>query len=258
MRKKALQGQTVLITGAAGGIGNAAAELFAEEGANLVLSDIDHATLGNVTNALRKKRRKVVSLAGDLTSEKYCEELIGLAVDTYNKLDVLYNNAGTMVGGEFFNVEEVDIHRAMAVNVSAQIILSKYAALAMSRSGGGSIVNTSSMGGYLGYGGMTAYTASKAAMIGATKTMAIELAEHNIRVNVIVPGIVDTRMPNSFLRELGEEQREAVKQTFFSRQIMKRFGKPEEIAAAALFLASPAASFITGLVMPVDGGWSAW
>jgi meso-butanediol dehydrogenase/(S,S)-butanediol dehydrogenase/diacetyl reductase len=253
-----LEGKIALITGAAGGIGAASARLFAQEGASLVITDARGPQLSELETELRESSSAVLALRGDLTDERFVEMLFNASADRFHGLNILYNNAGAMVAGSLDTATGTDFSTAIAVNLIAQVMVAKHAARLMRRGNGGSIVNTASMGGLLGYKGMAAYTASKAAIIGATKSMAMELVEDNIRVNAIAPGIVDTQMPQAFLEARAEDDRKEVTEAFFARQLMKRFATPDEIAQAALFLSSDASSFITGIILPVDGGWSAW
>lgn len=252
-----LTGKIALITGAAGGIGQATATRFGAEGAALVLGDRDDAGLKDVVAALTAQGVDAVGLPGDVTDSAYRAALVELAVSR-GGLDVLFNNAGIMVAGPIDQLDEAQWDSVVGVNAKSQVFLIQAALPALRARGGGAIVNTSSIGGVLGFGSMVAYSASKAAVAGITRTLAVELAPENIRVNAVVPGAIDTAMPRSFLANFPEEAHEEIKKTFVARQLIKRLGTAEEVASAVAFLASADASFLTGHILPVDGGWAAW
>lgn len=252
-----LAGKIALITGAAGGIGRATATRFGAEGATLVLGDLDGGALKDTVEALTAAGVTAVGLAGDVTDSAYRAELVQLAVNA-DGLDVLFNNAGIMAAGPIDGLEEAQWDAVLGVNAKSQAFLIAQALPALRARGGGAIVNTSSIGGVLGFGSMVAYSASKAAVVGITRTLAVDLAPDNIRVNAVVPGAIDTAMPRSFLSAFPESEHEVIKESFVARHLIKRLGQPEEVAAAVTFLASEDASFITGHILPVDGGWAAW
>jgi NAD(P)-dependent dehydrogenase (short-subunit alcohol dehydrogenase family) len=258
MASRRLEGKVALITGAARGIGAASARLFAHEGAALIITDIREDGLRELHGELRARDCAVVAMTGDLTDEQFAKALVSAAAEHFDKLDILYNNAGLMYTGSIDEVTPSILADAFIVNVAAQLITVKHAAALMRREKRGAILNTASMGGIVGFSGMIAYTTSKAAIVGATKSLAIELTRDNIRVNAIAPGIVDTPMPRKLLESYPEAERTKLSESFYARQLMKRFATPEEIAQTALFLCSDDASFITGVVLPVDGGWSCW
>lgn len=258
MASRRLEGQVALITGAARGIGAASARLFAHEGAALIITDIREAELRELHGELRDHEYAVVAMTGDLADEQFTQSLVDAAAEHFDKLDILYNNAGLMYAGSINEVTPSVLADAFTVNIAAQLIMVKHAAALMRRKKRGAILNTASMGGILGFSGMIAYTASKAAIVGATKSLAMELARDNIRVNAIAPGIVDTPMPRQLLESYPKSERIKLSESFYERQLMKRFATPEEIAQTALFLCSDDASFITGVILPVDGGWSCW
>ena len=247
-----LQGKVAIITGAAGGIGAASAALFRAEGATLVLTDLDATGLNVADEPMRQ-----LAVLGDLTDETFVEALMHATVQRFGRLDILYNNAGAMIAGSLDTVTAADLSASIDVNLTTQLIMAKHAARWMRAGNGGAIVNTASIGGMVGYRGMQAYTASKAAVIGMTKSLAVELADDDIRVNAIAPALVDTAMSRDFLGLTDAFDRSDTT-PFVGRQLIKRFARPGEIAEAALFLASDAASFITGAILPVDGGWTAW
>lgn len=251
-----LSGKIALITGAAGGIGAASAALFLAEGATLVLTDIDAPALRKLGSRLDRGGRSVI-VAGDLTDESFIASMINAAREAFGGLDIVYNNAGLMVSGALDALNIDDLRRSIDINLYAQLAVVKHAVPLLQQSVGPAVVNTASVGGLLGYANMQAYTASKAAIIGATKALAVELASISIRVNAVAPALVETQMSRNALG-VTDETDAAAQAPFVGRQLLKRFARPAEIAEAALFLASDAASFITGVVLPVDGGWSAW
>jgi 3alpha(or 20beta)-hydroxysteroid dehydrogenase len=247
-------GKVALVTGAAGGIGSATAERLAAEGAALVLSDIAEDGLKEVAARCEQAGASVTALAGDVAELSFLERL-GTAAD---RVDVLVNVAGFIAGGPLDEHSAETWRRVQDVNVFSQAFLVQQALPALRRSAGASIVNVSSIAGILAFGQMPAYSASKGAVAALTRTMALDLGAEGMRVNAICPGSIDTAMPKAFLADLPRETWPEVEATFFTRQVFKRYGTPAEVAAVICFLACDDASFVTGAVIPVDGGWSCW
>ncbi|MEE9276933.1 MAG: SDR family oxidoreductase [Dehalococcoidia bacterium] len=248
-----LEGKVAVITGAASGIGEATARAFAREGAALVLGDVQEEKLAEVVRSLRQNAdSECVALATDVTSSEDVQALVRTATERFGKLDVIYNNAG--IGGRERSViacPEATFDRIIAVNLKGVWLGIKHAAAYMSENGGGSIICTASVAGITGLAGQAAYNSSKAGVIATVKTAAGELASHGIRVNCICPGAIVTGLTSHWI---GSE--EAAREQLGRFHPLGRAGEPEDIANAALWLASDESSFVTGQAIVVDGGWT--
>jgi NAD(P)-dependent dehydrogenase (short-subunit alcohol dehydrogenase family) len=255
----ALEGKTVIITGAASGQGRAGAILFAREGANLALCDVDEAGLAETTRlAAGEAPVKILSLRCDLGSTADIQEFTAAVAGQFGVIDVIYNNAGVMLRRSIEDTTEDDWDRVHDINVKGPFFLVKYALPALLKSPSAAVINVSSISGLLPpREGNTVYCSSKGAVMALTRALARDLAPHGVRVNCLVPGAIDTPMPAGAFEKLPEEQRPAARAAAVSRAMIKRFAAPEEVAAVAVFLAGPAASYMTGAMIPVDGGWTA-
>jgi NAD(P)-dependent dehydrogenase (short-subunit alcohol dehydrogenase family) len=256
----ALDGKVCLVTGAGGGIGRAVTLELARAGGRLAVVDHDEAALERVTGELAAERGSdgVVAERADVADAAAVERYVAETVARLGGLDVLCNAAGVEGAlAESHEYEEAEFDRVMAVNVKGTWLNLRYAIRAMSESGGGSIVNIASGAALRALPGLSAYVASKHAVLGLTRTAAVELATSGIRVNALCPGPVETRMMDSLERELPGFTPAQARELYLERVPMKRYATPQEVAAAALFLASDAASFVTGAVLSVDGGASA-
>jgi NAD(P)-dependent dehydrogenase (short-subunit alcohol dehydrogenase family) len=244
------QGQVALITGAASGMGLATAKAFAESGAAVVLADRHEAPLVAATEALTSKRHKAIAIVCDVSDEAQAAAMVARTIAEFGRLDMAYNNAG-ILGPMCDMTQETapGFDEVMAVNLRGVWTCMKHELLAMRQQGAGAIVNCSSLGGLVGLPGRAAYHASKHGVIGLTKSAALDNAALGIRVNAICPGCVDTPM--------GDGIDPAAMKAFLRDQPIGRMGRPEEVAAAVLWLCSPAASFILGVALPVDGGFVA-
>ena len=250
-----LEGKVALITGGGSGIGRASALRFAAEGASIVASDLSEASAVETVAAIREAGGEATAVAGDVVSSDDAKAMVQAAVDAYGKLDVLVNSAGVSGRVEGVSHEEV-WDKVMDVNLKGTYLVSWHAVPEMEAAGGGSIINLASIMALVGYpvgmgGGFNPYNASKGGVLQFTRNLAIDLARKNIRVNCICPGYVETNMT----RRLTEnpESYEALK----GRHPMGRLGQPDDIANAALFLASDEAAFVTGAPLIVDGGYTA-
>jgi NAD(P)-dependent dehydrogenase (short-subunit alcohol dehydrogenase family) len=255
-----LANKVALITGAGAGIGRATALLFAQEGAKLVVQDLDPAAAQDTVQLIKKAGDEAVSIGGDVTSSADAEAMVKKAVDTYARLDVLFNNAGIWHGGTILDISEDDWDRTLAVNVKGIYLVSKYAVQQMMRQEGGSIVNAAAVAALRGSPMSAAYNASKGAVLLLTKCMALDFGRYGIRVNCTCPGVIETQMADQLLsyRSLGDDDRkQALLETYEDRHMVGRLGRPEEVARVVLFLASDESSFVTGAAWPVDGGLSA-
>lgn len=250
-----LANKVVLITGAAAGIGRAAATLLAREGASVVLVDLHEATLAGAVASIGARASFVVA---DVSDPASMQQAVDTAVERHGGIDVFIANAG--VEGAIASLVDYPLEqfeRVMAVNVRGVWLGLQCVVPVMRQRGGGSIIITSSGAGTHGMPKMAAYSASKHAVIGLMRSAAIELAKDNIRVNTVNPGPVETRMMRSIEENLAPGAAEKIKQRFEHATPLKRYAAPEEIAQMMVFLASDASSYCTGAIYAVDGGDSA-
>ncbi|WP_407184097.1 SDR family oxidoreductase [Bradyrhizobium centrosematis] len=246
-----LQGRTAIITGAGSGIGRASAKLFAEEGARLALVDRDAAGLQETLSLVSEATIHV----GDVGDASLAETVVSDVVGRHGQVDVLMTAAGFSCGGTVLTTSVDDWDAVFRANVGGTWLWARAAVPHMQRRKSGSIITLASQLAIAGGKGNSAYIAAKGAIVSLTRTMAVDFATDGIRVNAIAPGAIDTPMlRRSFARHANPDE---VREASRNRHAMKRFGVPEEIAQAALHLASDASSFTTGTVMVVDGGWLA-
>lgn len=245
-----LQGKVAIITGASSGIGAASAKLFAQEGARLVLGARRRDRLDGIVAAVGEMGGEAVALPGDVQEERYAAALVETALSRFGGLDIGFNNAGVIGAmSDAPSTAAEDWERTLRTNLTGAFYCAKYQIPAMYDRGAGSILFTSSFVGHtVGFPGMSAYAASKAGLIGMTRCLAVEHGPGGIRINALLPGGTRTPMAGDFSHDSKAAERIA------QLHAVKRMADPEEIAQAALFLASDAASFVTGSAMLVDGG----
>jgi NAD(P)-dependent dehydrogenase (short-subunit alcohol dehydrogenase family) len=248
-----LSGKVALISGAGSGIGRAGARLFAAAGAQVGITDIDAEALA-ATAALLPEGA-TVSAAGDITDPATIDELTTAAVDRFGRVDALFNNVGIQIQKSLLDTTAADFDRLMHVNCLSYLIAMQRVVPEMRHGGGGSVINISSVGGLVALPNVSAYCPSKSAVIGLTRAAAAEFAPE-VRVNVICPGGTATPMAEAHLASFDDP--EAATRLLTGRQLLKRYAQPEEVAGVAVFLASDQASFMTGAVVPVDAGHTAW
>ena len=249
---KRLTGKVAIVTGASSGIGRAAAQLFAEEGAHVVAGARRKAELDHLVAEIEACGGKAVALSGDVRDEAYARALVDLAETTYGGLDIAFNNAGTLgTMGPTTDLSAASFTEAITTNLVAAFLGAKHQLTAMLKRGAGSLIFTSSIAGHtVGFPGVASYSASKSGLIGLTQSLAAEFGPKNIRVNAILPGAVDTPL----YRQMNAT---AEAQSFIAGlHALKRVSSADEIAGAALYLASDEASFMTGAALIVDGGIS--
>ena len=247
-----LEGKVALVSGCASGIGRAVALLFVRHGACLVGIDRDRGPGEELIREIEEQGGRALLVSGDVADAGRCEEAVRTATRAFGGLDILVNNAGMILRKSVVEMSEEQWDRVMAVNVKSVFLLSKFAAPVLMARGGGAIVNVASGWGLVGGRKAAVYCASKGAVVQLTRAMALDFAPHNIRVNCICPGDTDTAMLRTEAAELGEPL-DAFLDAARDRPL-GRVGRPPEIAEAALFLASGAASFVTGATLVVDGG----
>jgi NAD(P)-dependent dehydrogenase (short-subunit alcohol dehydrogenase family) len=247
-----LTGKRALITGAASGIGRAIAVLFAREGAAVSVVDIDHAAGHKVTETIANGGGQAICVRCDVTRAADCKRAVGETLNRFGGLDILVNNAGIIRRNTVLETTEEEWDRVMAVNVKSVFLLSKYAIPVMIKAGGGVIINIASGWGLVGGQRAVSYCASKGAVVNMTRAMALDHGAHNIRINCICPGDTDTPMLRDEARQLELPDERFLVEA--AQRPLGRLGQPEDIAHAALYLASDAAAFVTGTALVVDGG----
>lgn len=246
-------GKVALITGGTSGIGKETAIQLGQAGAKVAIAGRRTEEGNAVVDEIKSAGGEAIFVQTDVTQEDQVKRLVEETVKHFGRLDIAFNNAGIDHGGPITEVTEEDYRKVFDINVLGVFLSQKYEIPAMLASGGGSIINTSSVVGHIAMPGASVYIASKHAVEGITKTTALELAGQGIRVNAVAPGAIATDMIDRFAGEEGSDNR----QWLVSQHPMGRLGLSKEVAAAVLYLASDAASFTTGTSLPVDGGYLA-
>jgi len=241
-----LKEKVALITGGASGIGEATALKFIREGAKVVAVDMNEEKLKSLADKIESMDGQCLTLTGDVTDSQVVKEIFSKAIKKYGKLDILVNNAGITIDSKLVKLSEEDFDKVVNVNLKGVYLCGKEAASYMMESGGGVILNASSVVGVYGNFGQTNYAATKWGVIGMTKTWAKELGKFNIRSNAVAPGFI--------LSPMTEKMPEKVLNFMADKSPLKRLGNVEDIANAYCFLASDESKFITGAVLSVDGG----
>jgi NAD(P)-dependent dehydrogenase (short-subunit alcohol dehydrogenase family) len=249
---KSFDGQVALVTGAGGGIGLAAASAFAEAGASVIVADRDVALIETAADGLRSAGHQALAVTCDVTDRGQVMAMVEQAVRTYGRLDAAFNNAGINCdAAPMSETDDDEFDNILNVNLRGVWNCMKAELRQMIGQGSGSIVNCSSIGGMRGSKGRAAYSASKFGVIGLTRAAALDYADKGIRINAVCPGIVgNTPMAARVTKNYDPD----IIKTFVAAEPIGRLGEPEEIAAAVLWLCSPAASFVIGHAMAIDGG----
>ncbi|WP_142391644.1 dihydroanticapsin 7-dehydrogenase [Bacillus halotolerans] len=250
-----LTDKTVLITGGASGIGYAAVQAFLNQQANVVVADID-AAQGEVM-VRQENNDRLHFVQTDITDEAACQHAVQSAINTFGGLDILINNAGIEIVAPIHEMELSDWNKVLQVNLTGMFLMSKHALKHMLAASKGNIINTCSVGGVVAWPDIPAYNASKGGVLQLTRSMAVDYAKHQIRVNCVCPGIIDTPLNEKSFMENNEGTLEEIKKEKAKVNPMLKLGKPEEIANVMLFLASDLSSYMTGSAITADGGYTA-
>ena len=244
-----LQGKVSIITGAANGIGQACARLFAEQGAKVVLADIQDAPGQTLAQELQAQGLQAHYVHCDVGRKADVDALVQQVLALHGRIDVLVSNAGIFKAAPFLEVSESDFDEVLRVNLKGAFLMGQAAARAMKASGGGAIVHMSSVNGVMAIPEIASYNVSKGGINQLTRAMALALADDGIRVNAVAPGTIATELARKAVLTS-----DAARTKILSRTPMKRLGEPEEVARTVAFLASDASSYITGEILTVDGG----
>ena len=251
-----LENKVAIVTGGAAGIGRAICELFAQEGAKVVIGDIDSGGGRETVARIEDAGGSAKFVSTDVSQESETLRLVESAVSEYGAINVLVNDAAAFVFGQVQDVTDADWQRVFGVNVLGPSYMVKHVLEAMREAGGGSIVNIASVSSFIAQPAFVPYNTSKGALLQLTRCMAMDLAPENIRVNCVCPGAILTQA-TELHREFTGEEREKFLSDAADSNFMKRFGQPKEIAYGALFLASDESSFMTGQPLIIDGGATA-
>ncbi|HVX50394.1 MAG TPA: SDR family oxidoreductase [Chitinophagaceae bacterium] len=249
--EKVFENKVALVTGGSYGIGRATALAFAKRGAKVVIADIMKDAEEETLKAIKAAGGEGIFLQCEVSKPADVTELTDKIFSTYGRLDFAFNNAGIEgVSAVTHECTQENWERTLSVNLTGVWLCMKHELMHMLKAGKGAIVNCASVAGLVGFAGLPAYVASKHAIVGLTKTAALEYARLGIRVNAVCPGVIKTAMID---RITGKDK--VAEQKFASMEPIGRFGEPSEVAEAVMWLCSDAASFVTGVAMPVDGGW---
>lgn len=241
--------KVAIVTGGARGIGKAIAVKMAEEGASVVIVDKNPDTLKDTVEGIKKKGGQAVAIVGDMTRAEDINRMVQTTIEQFGKIDILINNVGLFTFEPFLDTKEEEWDRLLALNLKSTMLCSRAVLKEMVKRSYGKIVNISSDAARVGLTAMASYSAAKAGVIGLTRTLAREMARHNINVNCVCPGLVDTQMTADLLAFAPEMKEKMIKAIPF-----RRLATPEDVAAAVCFFASDEASYITGQSLSVNGG----
>jgi len=250
-----LEGKVAVVTGAGSGIGRAIAHRFAQEGASVVIAEVNRDAGASAASEIRAEGGSALFVPTDVSRAADVEAMVRRTVAEFGRLDVLVNNAAIQILGRLADTSEEDWDRLQSVNLKGVFLCSKYAIPEMVRTGGGSIVNIASVLGLVGDPDLAAYCAAKGGVLALTKAAALAYGPAGIRVNAICPGDVDTPMVRDYFNN--DPDPEALRRRISSEYALRRIAEPREIAEAALFLASDASSFVTATALVIDGGLTA-
>ena len=246
-----LKNKIAIVTGSRRGIGKAIVLALAKAGAHVVVSDINLDDCNKVVEEIKAIGKEGLAVKADISNPEEVKEMVKSTVKRFGKIDILVNNAGIYMQKSLTDATEQDFDRILDINLKGVFLCSKAVVPEMIKQGKGKIINITSIAGQVGFANSSAYCASKGAIINITRELALELAQYKINVNAIGPGVIETPMTKDLLED------KATKETLLANIPLSRIGKPEDIANAALFLASDNSDYITGITLFVDGGWLA-
>lgn len=246
-----LQDKVALVTGAGAGIGKAIGETFAKEGAKVVVNDLNSATAQAVADGINQGGGTAAFVQADVSKETDAGKIVQFTVETYGRLDVLVNNAGIELIKPTHELTEQDWDAVMNVNLKGCFLVSKHGVIQMLAQGGGNIINMASAAGLIGFPLLASYCATKGGVVQLTKTMALEYRPANIRVNAICPALIETDLGDRFVESY---KAAGIPAEELLMSMQGRMGTVQDVAGAALFLASDDSSFVNGVTLPVDGG----
>ncbi|MFS0654018.1 glucose 1-dehydrogenase [Bacillus sp. 179-C3.3 HS] len=250
-----MTGKVVLITGGASGIGLAAVKLFLTQGAKVAVADINAQSGTQLLDAIQHEH--LAFFKTDVTNESDCQHTVKAVLEQFGTIDVLINNAGIEIVAPIHEMTLEDWNKILQVNLTGVFLMSKHTLPHMLKKKSGNIINTGSVGGLVGWPDIPAYNATKGGVIQLTKSMAVDYAPYQIRVNCIAPGIIDTPLNEKSFLDNHSESLEVIKEEKAKVNPLLRLGKPEEVAGVMLFLASDLSSYMTGSVVTADGGYTA-
>jgi len=244
-----LKNKVAIVTGSRRGIGKAIALTLAKAGANVVVSDINLDDCNKVVEEIKAINGNALAVKADVSNPEDVSKMINLTTEKFGKVDILINNAGIYMQKSLKEITEKDFDRILDINLKGVFLCSKAAVPEMIKQGKGKIINIASIAGQVGFANSSAYCASKGGIINMTRELALELGQYKINVNAIGPGVIETLMTKDLLED------KATKEALLANIPLNRIGKPEDIANAALFLASDNSDYITGITLFVDGRW---
>jgi len=252
-----LKGKRALITGGASGLGRAMAERFAQEGASVAIADLDRNSADEVVKGLTAKGYRAMVTIGDVSKTEDAQRMVKEAVALLGGLDILVNNAGIETVGSVTTAREEDWDLQIAVNLRGTFVMSRFGVPEIIKAGGGAVINLGSIAALVAVKEYSAYAASKAAIVELSRSMASDYARHNVRVNSLCPGPINTAMLSRACATINPTDPDSVRKLYGSFTMLNRLGQPQEIANCALFLASDESSYITGHALVADGGFTA-
>lgn len=244
-----LKDKVAIVTGSRRGIGKAIVLALAKAGAHIVVSDINLDDCNKVVEEIKAIGKEGLAVKTDVSNNEDIKQMVESTIKRFGRVDILVNNAGIYMQKSLTDVTEQDFDRILAINLKGVFLCSKAVVPEMIKQGKGKIINITSIAGQVGFANSSAYCASKGAIINITRELALELAQYKINVNAIGPGVIETAMTKDLLKD------KAIKESILANIPLGRIGKPEDIANAALFLASDNSDYITGITLFVDGGW---